>query len=198
MFTGIVQAIGQLVETSPLPEGRRFRIETPFESLELGESICVSGVCLTVTEHSGGRFGTDLSAETLRRSRLGLLGASDPVNLERSLRAGDRLGGHFVFGHVDGVGRLDSLTPEGESTLFRFEAPPEVSRYLVEKGSVAVDGVSLTVFRCVDGAFSVAVIPHTARETTLGRLRPGDPVNLEADMLAKYVERLACAKPDVS
>lgn len=191
MFSGIVEALGTVGAVRPSAGGVRLSLHAPFAgALAQGESICVSGVCLTVTAIEDGSFAADVSAESLRRSTLGNLRAGAYVNLERSLKVGDRLSGHFVFGHVDGVGRLISLHPEGDSSLYRFEAPPEVVRYLVEKGSVAVDGVSLTAFDCRDGRFTVAVIPHTARVTTLGRLKPGAEVNLESDMLAKYVEKL--------
>jgi riboflavin synthase len=191
VFSGIVEAVGRVREASVSPAGKRLSIEAPFDRLAIGESICVSGVCLTVTATSPGFFDADVSPETLRRSTLGRLGAGSEVNLERSLRLGDRLSGHLVFGHVDGIGRLIALRPEGESSLYEFEAAESVSRYLVEKGSVAVDGVSLTVFGCEDRRFSVAVIPHTARVTTLGKLEPGAAVNLESDMIAKYIEKLA-------
>jgi len=193
VFSGIVEAVGRVREASASPAGKRLWVEAPFESLTLGESICVSGVCLTVTAASPGIFAADVSPETLRCSTLGRLGAGAEVNLEQSLRLGDRLGGHLVFGHVDGIGRVSALQPEGESYLYEFEAPQSVSRYLVEKGSVCVDGVSLTVFGCTDSRFSVAVIPHTARVTTLGKLMAGDAVNLESDMIARYVEKLASA-----
>jgi riboflavin synthase len=193
LFSGIVEATGEIRGVVPTAGGLSLSIGASFEGLALGESVCVSGVCLTVVAASPGAFDADVSAETLRRSKLGRLRQGDMVNLERSLRLGDRLGGHLVFGHVDGTGRLRAVTSEGESALFEFEAPETVSRYLVEKGSVAVDGVSLTVFRCKEEAFSVAVIPHTARVTTIGRLRPGDEINLESDMIAKYVETLTRA-----
>lgn len=192
MFTGIIEAIGSVrAVTRGESESARFTIESPFDDLTLGASVCVSGVCLTVVRMDGGTFEVDVSAETLRRSTLGDLCAGDPVNLERSLRLGDRLGGHLVFGHVDGVGRVESITIEGGSWLFRFTAPESVARYLVEKGSVAVDGISLTVFACQRGEFTVALIPHTASVTTLGTAKPGSAVNLEADMIGKYVESFA-------
>jgi riboflavin synthase len=191
VFSGIVEAIGRVGAIAAVPSGARVSLESPFDALALGESICVSGVCLTVIAFSQRSFDVDVSAETLRRSKLGRLSVGAPVNLERSLRLGDRLSGHLVFGHVDGVGRLTSKEAEGDSVVCRFEAPTAVARYLVEKGSVAVDGVSLTVFDCSESQFSVAVIPHTAEVTTLGHLRPGDEVNLESDMLARYVEKLA-------
>jgi riboflavin synthase len=191
VFSGIVEAVGRVREASASPAGKRLWVEAPFDGMTVGESICVSGVCLTVTAVSPGVFAADVSPETLRRSTLARLRAGAEVNLEQSLRLGDRLSGHLVFGHVDGIGRLIGLQPEGGSYLYEFEAPQSVSRYLVEKGSIAVDGVSLTVFGCENDRFSVAVIPHTAGVTTLGKLAPGDPVNLESDMIAKYVEKLA-------
>jgi riboflavin synthase len=193
VFSGIVEAIGRVREAAKSAAGTRLAIEAPFEALVLGESICVSGVCLTVVDISRGGFDVDVSLETLRCSKLSRLHSGSAVNLERSLRLGDRLSGHLVFGHVDGVGTLASSTPDGDSLLCRFAVPETVARYLVEKGSVAVDGVSLTVFRCDDRGFSVAVIPHTAQVTTLGGLQPGDEVNLESDMIARYVEKLASA-----
>lgn len=190
MFSGIVEAIGQIRNVATSGSGLRLSITAPFEALALGESICVSGVCLTVVATSGGSFEADVSPETLRRSKLGRLGRGSVVNLERSLQLGERLSGHLVFGHVDGIGSLRSVTPEGDSALYEFGTPSALSRYLVEKGSVAVDGISLTVFHCRESSFTVAVVPHTARVTTIGQLRGGDEVNLETDMLARYVEKL--------
>ncbi len=190
MFSGIVESLGNVCRAVPAGGGIRLSLGAPFADLVLGESVCVSGVCLTVVKIGSGEFEAEVSPETLRCSTLGDLQVGDSVNLERSLRLGDRLSGHLVFGHVDGVGRLVSIEPEGDAALYRFSAPPEVDRYLVEKGSVAVDGVSLTVFQCQDGFFTVAVIPHTARVTTLGQRKPGARVNLESDMIGKYVEKL--------
>jgi riboflavin synthase len=191
LFSGIVEAVGRIREIDAASGGTRLRIAAAFSSLALGESVCVSGVCLTVVAASAEFFDVEVSPETLRRSRFAALKTGDPVNLERSLTLGDRLSGHLVFGHVDGVGRLASITIEGDSRLCRFEVPDSIERYLVEKGSIAVDGVSLTVFHCESGGFSSSIIPHTANVTTLGSLRTGDPVNLESDMIARYVERLA-------
>ena len=190
MFSGIVEAIGHVRAVAGTPSGTRLSIRSTFAGLGLGESISVSGVCLTAIAFSADGFDVDVSAETLRRSKLGRLAVGDAVNLERSLRLGDRLSGHLVFGHVDGIGTLRSKAPEGDSLLCRFDAPAAVARYLVEKGSVAVDGVSLTVFDCREGEFTVAIIPHTAQVTTLGNLSVGAAVNLESDMLARYVEKL--------
>jgi riboflavin synthase len=191
LFSGIVEAVGRIQEIEAAPGSTRLRVAAPFSGLSLGESVCVSGVCLTVVFVSADSFDVEVSAETLRRSRFATLQTGDPVNLERSLRLGDRLSGHLVFGHVDGVGRLASVTFEGDSRLCRFEVPDSITRYLVEKGSIAVDGVSLTVFHCENGSFSSSIIPHTANVTTLGNLRPGDRVNLESDMIARYVEQLS-------
>lgn len=169
--------------------GARLTIETPrpLPRLALGESVAVNGACLTVTAILGRRFRVDVSPETLRRTTLGTLAQGARVNLERALRMGDRLGGHIVLGHVDGVGRLRAIEPDGDWSLYRFEAPRALAPYLVEKGSIAVDGVSLTVFACRGGRFTVALIPHTLARTTLGTLRPGARVNLEADVLLKHI-----------
>lgn len=160
------------------------------DALELGESITVNGACMTVVEFDDASFAFDVSAESLRRTALGELAAGAVVNLERSLRMSDRLGGHVVSGHVDGVGRVAAIRPEGESRLFSFSMPPELAAGIVEKGSIAVDGISLTCFACRDDGFDVAVIPHTLDVTTLGRRAVGDGVNLETDVLGKYVARL--------
>ena len=191
LFSGIVEAVGRVLEIETAPAGTRLKVAAPFSGLSLGESVCVSGVCLTVVAVATDSFDVEISAETLRRSRFAALERGAAVNLERSLRLGDRLSGHLVFGHVDGVGRLASVTPEGDSRIYRFEVPQSIARYLVEKGSIAVDGVSLTVFHCEKGSFSSSIIPHTANMTTLGDLQPGDGVNLESDMIARYVERLS-------
>jgi riboflavin synthase len=164
--------------------------DRPLARLARGESVAIDGACLTVSARRGSRFAVDVSPESLRRTTLGRAAPGTPVNLERALRLADRLGGHLVLGHVDGVGRLERITPDGDWRLYRFRAPAPVARYLVEKGSIAVDGVSLTVFACGRGAFTVALIPHTLATTTLGRKQPGDAVNLEADVLMKHVERL--------
>jgi riboflavin synthase len=189
MFTGIIEATATVARLDPKGGGARVTIETtrPLPKLVLGESIAVNGACLTVTGFRGRRFTVDVSPETLRRTTLGGLRPRDPVNLERALRMGDRLGGHLVQGHVDGTGTLEAITPDRDWSLYRFRAPNALAPYLVEKGSVAVDGVSLTVFACRGGRFSVALIPHTLAATTLGRRRPGDAVNVEADVLLKQI-----------
>lgn len=189
MFTGIVQSTGRIDRMTPKGGGMRFTI-TPAKrltKLSLGESIAVNGACLTVTGILGSRFTVDVSPETLRRTSFRKLERGVRVNLERSLRMGDRLGGHIVQGHVDAVGSVDAITPDGEWVLYRFKAPAALRPYLVEKGSIAVDGVSLTVFALKGGTFTVALIPHTLKETTLADRVPGDPVNLEADVLLKQI-----------
>jgi riboflavin synthase len=189
VFTGIVETTARVDETRPHRGGVRMTLTAakPLGRLALGESIAVSGACLTVTASRGRRFTVEVSPETLRRTTLGRLAAGRHVNLERALRLGDRLGGHIVLGHVDGVGRLDAIRPDRQWTIYRFRAPARLAPYLVEKGSIAVDGVSLTIFACRGTAFSVALIPHTLAVTTLGQRRPGDPVNLEADVLLKQI-----------
>jgi riboflavin synthase len=188
MFTGLVEDTGMLVG---LANGR-LRVETPLAAeLARGDSIAVNGVCVSATEVRDGGFAADVMAETLRRTALDDLEPGDRVNLELPLRAGARLGGHFVQGHVDATGMVESVEREGESRVVRVAAPLEVLRYVVEKGSIAVDGVSLTVASLDGGSFTVALIPETLERTTLGAAAPGRPVNLEVDVLAKYVERLA-------
>lgn len=165
--------------------------ELVLDGLAVGDSVAVNGTCLTAVEMGPGGFSVDCVAETLRRTSLGALGPGDRVNLERPLRIGDRLDGHLVQGHVDGVGTVRGATPEGASTVLEISAPPELLRYVVEKGSIAVDGVSLTVAGRLPDAFTVALIPHTMSVTTLGPQALGRPVNLEVDVVAKYVESLA-------
>lgn len=192
MFTGIVQDVGRVERVQPRGPGCRLTLATALdtETFDLGESVAVDGVCLTVAAAGSGFFEADVSPETLRRSTLGALRPGAGVNLERALRLSDRLGGHFVLGHVDAAGRCAGSALQGEFRVLSFEAPPELLRYLVEKGSVAVDGVSLTVSALEPRGFSVAVIPQTLERTTLTGLRAGARVNLEADVLGKYVERL--------
>jgi len=189
VFTGIIETTGRVERRERRGGGARLAISTarPLRGLGVGESIAVGGACLTVTDARGARFGVELSPETLRRTTLRAVAPGARVNLERALRVGDRLGGHLVQGHVDGVGELVSIGPEGGWVLYRFRGPKTLAPYLVEKGSIAVDGVSLTVFACRANAFTVALIPHTLRVTTLGDLRPGDQVNLEADVLLKHI-----------
>lgn len=192
MFTGIVQDVGRCVRQGSAGPGKRLTVATGLSTrdFQLGESVAVNGVCLTVVSFGAETFEADMSPETLERSALGGLRAGDPVNLERALRPVDRLGGHFVLGHVDAVGRLADVRAQGAFRVLTFELPAEWLRFLVEKGSVAVDGVSLTVSALTDAAFSVAAIPHTLERTTLAGRRAGDRVNVEVDVLGKYVERL--------
>jgi riboflavin synthase len=191
MFTGLVESTAQVRSVEPDGDGVRLEVETPLAAeLAHGDSIAVNGVCLTAVQPDGGRFRADVMAETLRRSSLGPLGAGDEVNVELALRAGDRLGGHVVQGHVDGTGTVESVTQEGFASVVRVAAPPEVLKYVVEKGSIAVDGVSLTVAGVDETGFAVSLIPETLERTTLGQAAPGRVVNLEVDVLAKYVEKL--------
>jgi riboflavin synthase len=191
MFTGLVEALGRVGAVETAGQGRRLRVaapEDPAWQLALGESVAVNGVCLTVVEAGAGRLAFDLAEETLRVTTLGELRTGDPVNLERPLRFDGRLGGHLVLGHVDGIGRVTAVGPEGEGARLEVEVPPGLRPFLIPKGSVAVDGVSLTVAGLADTAFAVALIPHTLEVTTLGQRRPGDPVNLEMDVIGKYVQ----------
>ena len=190
MFTGLVADKGTVEAVEPDGPGARLRVRTRLAAeLSGGDSIAVNGVCLTAREPDGAAFSADLMAETLERSSLGPLAAGDEVNLELPLRAGDRMGGHVVQGHVDGGGEVERADDEGSARVVRVAAPPELLRYVVEKGSIAVDGVSLTVAE-VDGAgFSVSLIPETLERTTLGSAEPGRRVNLEVDVFAKYVEK---------
>jgi len=192
VFTGIIEVIGTVREFSRQAAGARVHIGAGAlaEGLRLGDSVAVEGACLTVTALCGDGFRADLSAETLARTTLGRLRAGVRVNLERPLRLGDRLGGHLVTGHVDAVGRIAERVPQGEGEFIRIRFPRELGPLLVMKGSVAVDGISLTVADLSRDTFGVAIIPHTLRHTTLGDKRVGDPVNLEADLLGKHVARL--------
>jgi riboflavin synthase len=185
VFTGIVRELGRVVAF----DGPRLLVDAPETTAEVGDSIAVDGVCLTVVEHDGDQFAFDVVDETLSRTTLGTLTADARVNIEPALRAGDPLGGHMVQGHVDGVGRVRSI-----SQPVWIDAPADVLRYCVEKGSIAVDGVSLTIAALDDDGFGVALVPHTLAATTLGAAKPGDAVNLEVDVLAKYVERLTMGR----
>ncbi|HUO03815.1 MAG TPA: riboflavin synthase [Candidatus Binataceae bacterium] len=198
MFTGIIEDLGRVESIKHSDKGAVISIRTafPVARINIGDSIAVSGTCLTVTAKGRGRISADVSAETMRRTTLGSLTQGDCVNLERCLTLNKLIGGHLVSGHVDGVGRVVSITPEGESKLFKFEVPSAQARYLVEKGSVTIDGVSLTVFSVHGRGFSAALIPHTLKVTTLGRKRPGDAVNVESDMIVKYVEKIIGGRND--
>lgn len=193
MFTGIVIDQGTLTASAPSAAGRRMTFEVTGglpEDTRVGDSMSVSGVCLTMLDVSVNSFSADLSGETLSRSTLGGLSEGNKVNLEPALRASDRLGGHLVSGHVDGLGTLIGREDKGDTSLLTFELPGELARYISVKGSICLDGVSLTINE-VDGArLQVCIIPHTLDVTTLGQLKPGDPVNVEVDLVARYLERL--------
>ncbi len=190
MFTGLVADLGLVASVDRSPDGARLTFESVLGTeLSEGDSIAVNGVCLTAVGLRGRRFGADVMEETLRRSALGELEPAERVNLELALRATDRLGGHVVAGHVDGLGVVGALRDEGFARMVTIEAGPEVLRYVVEKGSIAVDGVSLTVARVDERAFDVSVIPETLERTTFGEAAVGRPVNLEVDVFAKYIEK---------
>jgi riboflavin synthase len=191
MFTGLVQDVGSVRAVERGADGVRLSVATALAGeLRGGDSVAVSGVCLTATEVDEDGFSAEVMTETLARSSLGLLSHGDAVNLELPLRASDRLGGHVVQGHVDGMGSVDSVEEQGFARLVRIAAPPELLRYVVEKGSMAVEGVSLTVAEVDEEGFAVSLIPETLERTTLGAAAPGRRVNLEVDVLAKYVEKL--------
>jgi riboflavin synthase len=191
MFTGLVETTAQVRRVDPDGDGVRLEVETPLAAeLRQGDSIAVNGVCLTAVDPDAERFRADVMAETLRRSSLGPLREGDSVNVELPLRAGDRLGGHVVQGHVDGTGPVADVRDEGFARLVTIAAAPELLRYVVEKGSIAVDGVSLTVAEVDGEGFTVSLIPETLERTTLGQAAAGRVVNLEVDVLAKYVEKL--------
>ena len=191
MFTGLVEEKGQMIALRRGADSARLKIKAGLvmEGIQVGDSIAVNGVCLTVTAFDVGSFTADAMAETLAKTNLGALQSGDRVNLERALRLGDRLGGHLVSGHIDGVGTIARVEKQDIATLFTIAAPPEVMHYIVAKGSVAVDGTSLTVVDHNEDSFRVSLIPHTAHATVLGQKKPGEQVNLEGDMIGKYVER---------
>lgn len=192
MFTGLVEEIGTVEGLTQLDDAVRIAVHAPKVTADAapGDSIAVDGVCLTLVGNDGGVFTADVMRETLERSRLGSYAPGERVNLERALAAGQRMGGHIVQGHVDGVGEVVSRTPSAHWEVVRFTLPGRLERYVVEKGSIAVNGTSLTVSAVGEGFFEVSLIPTTLRETTAGGLAPGDPVNLEVDIVAKYVEKM--------
>jgi riboflavin synthase len=204
MFTGLVESLATVVEIRPEPPGVRITIRVPqilgdnvSAEVRTGDSVALNGCCLTVVAVAGDRLDFQAGEETLRRTNLGQLKSGGAINVERSLCFGDRLGGHFVTGHIDGLGTLESRTDAGQWSTFWFRATVELLRQMASKGSIAIDGVSLTLVDVEDNRFSVMLIPHTLAVTTLGRLRPGDTVNLETDVLAKYVQRqMAAAQTD--
>lgn len=190
MFTGLVEAQGTLLSKSEQPGLTRLRFAHAFAQLKLGESIAVSGACLTVVSFSAEHFDVELSSETLALTTLGQLRVGDPVNFERALLASDRLGGHVVTGHVDGLGSVVAKTADGSMTHITLALPAALLPYVAKKGSITVDGVSLTINDVNDAHIELLLIPHTQAVTTLGRLQPGSQVNLEADIVARYVERI--------
>ncbi|RIV23224.1 riboflavin synthase [Alicyclobacillaceae bacterium I2511] len=192
MFTGLVEEVGKLMRADVGVEGARLHIGAVkvLADMKLGDSIAINGACLTVVQQDAKGFAVEAVPETMRRTNLGQLRSGSPVNLERALRAGDRLGGHFVAGHVDGTGTVDGVVKDGLAVVITVHAPASLMRYIAEKGSICVDGVSLTVMDILPTRFRVSIIPHTASETTLTRVRVGDTLNLEVDMLAKYMEQL--------
>ena len=196
MFTGIIEELGEVVGLDPLPDAARLRLRAPevASDLNVGDSIAVDGVCLTVADLADFDFLVDVMGETLRRSTLAAVTPGSRVNLERAARVDGRLGGHVVQGHVDGTGAVVARTSSTHWDDVEISLPPSLARYVVEKGSIAVDGISLTVTAVADTSFSVGLIPTTLERTTLGRKQVGDPVNLEVDVLAKYVERLLEAR----
>ena len=196
MFTGIIEGVGRLAAREPRGGDVRLVVDTgtlPFEAVQLGESIAVNGVCLTVVAFDAASFQADVSNETLTLTTLGGLSDGAALNLERAMRPDDRLGGHLVSGHVDGVGRVERIEPDARAQRWRFTAPPTVLRYVAMKGSICVDGVSLTVNGVDDAGFEVALVPHTVEHTRFSSTGVGDPVNLEVDLIARYVERLMSA-----
>jgi riboflavin synthase len=191
LFTGLIQDVGKIQSIDRRGGGIRLTISSQLDlnAAKIGDSISVEGVCLTVVNFSGHTLTVEVSPETLRRTTLSSAKEGQPVNLETALRMSDPMGGHLVAGHVDGTGEIIAAVPEGNSIRYRFRVPREIGRFLIEKGSVAVDGISLTVMECHEQEFSVSVIPHTAQATTLGKKKAGDRVNLENDLIAKYVEK---------
>ena len=197
MFTGLIEGVGHVALLETRGGDMRLRIATgtlPFEHVALGESIAVSGVCLTVIEFDASSFAADASNETLALTTLGTMMVGHAVNLERAMRPTDRLGGHLVSGHVDGMGRVLSIYDDARSQRWRFAAPPALLKYIATKGSICVDGVSLTVNAVDDAGFEVALIPHTVSHTAFSSTHIGDAVNLEVDLVARYVERLLSAR----
>jgi len=197
MFTGIIEGLGTLTAKRPAAQGSRLEIRSDFalDQTRVGDSIAVNGACLTAVAVSGNGFAADVSPETLRATALGTVGVGHRVNLERALKLSDRLDGHLVSGHVDGVGTIRSLTPTGNALVITVAVSPDLAHYMIHKGSVAVDGISLTINSCDNSSFEVSIIPHTAGMTTIGTWRPGRLVNIETDLIGKYVERFVTAAP---
>lgn len=198
MFTGIIEGLGTVSSISPSGRGSRFTITSDFDLTDtrIGDSIAVNGACLTAVTLDGRRFTVDVSPETLNRTVLGRLKIADRVNLERALRLSDRLDGHLVSGHVDGIGVLRERKTVANAIIMVYRVPASLARYMIEKGSVAVDGTSLTINRCDEASFEVSIIPHTAGMTTISHKKIGDAVNIETDLIGKYVERFVIDRAD--
>jgi len=198
MFTGIIESLGTISAIRPAGRGRQVVIDSDMalEGIKPGDSIAVNGACLTAVSLSGRRFQADVSPETLSKTTFGGAKVGDRVNLERALRLSDRIDGHLVSGHIDGMGTIKKRSPLDNSVIITIEVPKALSRYFIEKGSVAVDGISLTINRCWEGGFEVSIIPHTAKLTTLPHKKQGDSVNIETDMIGKYVERFLISNAD--
>jgi riboflavin synthase len=191
MFTGIIEGLGTITAIRPSGEGRRLAIQADFflTGTKIGDSIAVSGACLTAVTLSGARFEVDVSPETIEKTTLKNAKPGDRVNIERALSLSGRLDGHLVSGHIDGAGQISHITKKSNAILIGFSVPESLSRYMIPKGSVAVDGISLTINACDQNSFEVSIIPHTAEITTIGLKKIGDPVNIETDMIGKYVEK---------
>jgi riboflavin synthase len=191
MFTGLIEAVGKISDATRTQQGLRMEIEAPFvDELEMGESVAINGVCLTVTSFGEGKFAADVIPESLDKTTLGHVQAGSTVNLERALKVGARLGGHFVLGHVDGVGLISKIVTSDSETRLVIEPPSSLLKFIANKGSVVLNGVSLTVSDVTDSTFEVSLVPHTLKETTLGNLEDSDIVNIEVDVLARYMDRL--------
>ena len=197
MFTGIIEGLGTVSAVRPGGQGKRLAVEADFDlnQTKIGDSICVSGACLTAVKIDSRRFEVDISPETLQMTTFNQAKVGQRVNIERALRLSDRIDGHLVSGHIDGVGKIRQRETLGNAIIVTIEVPESLTGYMINKGSVAVDGISLTINTCATGSFSISIIPHTAKLTTIGFKNKGDPVNIETDMLGKYVERFMSARP---
>jgi len=197
MFTGIIEGFGAISSIRPAGQGKRLAIESEFDldQTKIGDSICISGACLTAVKIDGRHFEVDISPETLQMTTFGQAKVGQRVNLERALRLSDRIDGHLVSGHIDGLGQLRQRETLSNAIILTIDVPESLARYMISKGSVAVDGISLTINACDAAGFSVSIIPHTAKLTTIGFKNKGDPVNIETDMLGKYVERFMNMRP---
>jgi len=199
MFTGIIEGLGTIAQIQPFARGKRLTIKSDFvlDQTKIGDSISVSGACLTVVMLDGTRFKVDVSPETLEKTTFGRAKPGDRVNLERALRLSDRIDGHLVSGHIDGTGTVKQKRNSGNAIIVTIEVEPSLCRYLITKGSVAVDGISLTINICDQNRFEVSIIPHTAKLTTIGLKKNADPVNIETDMIGKYVERFITDRANI-